>query len=243
MAAGTSSKAHFEQSAHGMAHKARNALNAMRTQIALLEKFTSPAGEARVAQQLQKLGLTVLGLEELIKEYLALVSPEKAPWEELNPAALLGEVLGFLALDLERERITVLTEFAPDLPAVCADRDRLKRALLNLIINARQAMPEGGRLTLRTRSPAPDRVRIEISDTGCGIAPEQQARVFEPFYSTKAGALGLGLTMARDVVNDLHGRLRYEARDGPGTTFRIILPSAHRLQATLQRRARSQQWT
>jgi nitrogen-specific signal transduction histidine kinase len=136
--------------------------------------------------------------------------------------------------------VTVETILAPEAPAACVDPDQLELAILNLCINARDAMPEGGRIVVATRSfaldddpdlPAGAYLSVEISDAGSGIAPEILARVCEPFFTTKAvgQGTGLGLAMVFGLAQQSHGRLRIESAPGEGTRVQIILP---RVEAT-----------
>jgi signal transduction histidine kinase len=111
-----------------------------------------------------------------------------------------------------------------ELPEIQADRDLLHRALQNLILNALDAMAAGGTLTVRTRSMATG-VRIEVSDTGQGLTPEECQRLFTPYYTTKQYGTGLGLAIVQSVVSDHGGRIFVESEPGVGTTFRIDLPA------------------
>jgi signal transduction histidine kinase len=109
------------------------------------------------------------------------------------------------------------------LPPVEADPDLLHRALSNLVLNALDAMPDGGTLTVRT-SATPDHVRIEVSDTGSGLTREECQRLFTPYYTTKRHGTGLGLAIVQSVVSDHHGSISVDSTPGKGTTFRIDLP-------------------
>lgn len=122
-----------------------------------------------------------------------------------------------------RARVHVKLGLAPDLPAIDADPALLSRALQNLVLNAVDAMPEGGTLTLR--SEARERgVRIEVADTGTGLTPEERERIFTPYYTSKQHGTGLGLAIVQSVVSDHHGRITVASEPGRGTTFRIDLP-------------------
>jgi signal transduction histidine kinase len=115
----------------------------------------------------------------------------------------------------------------PKVSPVSADRAKLKRAILNLLVNARQAMPGSGTVTVRVVGEG-DSVVIEISDTGCGIREEDQPRLFESFFSTKSEGVGLGLAIVKRTIEDLSGFVDFESSLERGTTFRIVLPSAAR---------------
>ncbi|MFJ7439414.1 ATP-binding protein [Methylorubrum thiocyanatum] len=125
-------------------------------------------------------------------------------------------------------RIRLETDFAPDLPRVNIDPNQLENALLNLAVNARDAMPEGGTLTLATRPlPEGDGLAVEVSDTGTGMAPEIEARAFEPFFTTKplGQGTGLGLSQVFGFAQQSGGSAAFVRRERPGTTVRLSFPA------------------
>jgi signal transduction histidine kinase len=224
--------------AGGLAHEIRNTLNAMYSQIALLRKHLSSV-DGPACHRIDQIERAVIDLEELVGTFLAFARPAKDQLVEVDLTELLAGLLDFLALDLEQGRVQLRTEMAVNLPPLYADAGKLKRALLNLIINARQAMPEGGTLTVRAWPSERDEVLLEISDTGCGIPEEDQPRVFQTFFSTKPEGTGLGLAIVKRTIEDLGGRITFDSQVGRGTTFRISLPPAQRRRALLERQARS----
>jgi signal transduction histidine kinase len=123
-----------------------------------------------------------------------------------------------------------LESLAPD-AIVRADDGQLEQVLMNLALNARDAMPNGGRLTIRIEPPAADArgdafVRLIVRDTGCGMEPELRSRIFEPFFTTKEGkGTGLGLSIVYGIVQQFGGRILVESELGKGSTFEILLPS------------------
>jgi len=129
---------------------------------------------------------------------------------------------------LPRGDIEVVRRLDSSLPPVSADPNLLHQALLNILVNARQAMPHGGRLTIETRTlPGNGRpVQIRIADTGVGIPEDQLGRIFQPFFTTKAQGTGLGLAITARVVEEHGGRITVESVVGKGTTFTIALPTA-----------------
>jgi signal transduction histidine kinase len=120
--------------------------------------------------------------------------------------------------------VKVELDFAPSLPAALGDIDQVRIVFANLIRNARDAMPEGGQLTIRGR-PQDNHIEIAITDTGVGILPENLARVMEPLYSTKARGLGLGLALARDILEKHGGSLNVASEPQRGSTFTVKLPA------------------
>ncbi len=125
--------------------------------------------------------------------------------------------------DKEKNRIVVRTELAEALPEISADPDLLHRALQNLVLNAIDALPQGGELTIRTRT-LDDRIELSVSDTGSGLTQEECGRLFTPYYTTKQHGTGLGLAIVQSVVSDHGGKISVESTKEKGTTFRIELP-------------------
>jgi two-component system, NtrC family, nitrogen regulation sensor histidine kinase NtrY len=146
---------------------------------------------------------------------------------------ILRSVLRVFQAQLQaNSRITVRTELAENLPEISADPDLLHRALSNLVLNAIDAMPQGGELTLHTAAIRADETRsadgivISVSDTGSGLTPEECARLFTPYYTTKQYGTGLGLAIVQSVVSDHGGKISVESTKEKGTTFLIELPTA-----------------
>ena len=153
----------------------------------------------------------------------------------LEVGDLILDILALASRDLRRNRITVQTELAEDLPSVSGDRVELQQALLNLVVNAIESMGEESDerrvLTIRTdRDLLEDReaVRIDVQDCGIGFVPEEKDRLFEAFYSTKPNSMGMGLRISRAIVEAHGGRLSASLNTGPGATFTCVLPLAAR---------------
>jgi len=125
--------------------------------------------------------------------------------------------------DKEKNKIAVRTELAEALPEISADPDLLHRALQNLVLNAIDAMPQGGELTIRTATLG-DRIELSVSDTGSGLTQEECGRLFTPYYTTKQHGTGLGLAIVQSVVSDHGGKISVASTKEKGTTFRIELP-------------------
>ena len=155
-----------------------------------------------------------------------------ARFEPVNLELLVEDVLVLLEREMTKYRVQVEREFAP-VPRVSANPGQLQQVLLNLLVNARQAMPQGGRLILRLAHDALlGSVDIMVRDTGCGMTPDVMRRMFEPHFSTKAGpdetgkgGSGLGLTACREIVEAHRGRIRVESAPGKGTAITIRLPA------------------
>ncbi|MCS7304650.1 MAG: ATP-binding protein [Thermoguttaceae bacterium] len=153
--------------------------------------------------------------------------------EPTNLIQLLEDTLLLLERELNKYHISVEKHFQP-VPPILANGNQIQQVLLNLIINARQAMPQGGKLTLKLwHEPATGMVHLMIRDTGCGIPPEILPRIFDPFFTTKTGpdstgkgGTGLGLSMCKEIIQAHQGRIRVETAPGRGTAFTLMLPQA-----------------
>lgn len=145
---------------------------------------------------------------------------------DLNGAA--REVLAVSSGDLQRRRVVLRTDFAADLPAVSGDRVQLQQVILNLVLNAADAMSEVDdrprELLIATAHDAPGRVVLSVRDAGVGVAPQDLDRLFDAFYTTKAEGMGIGLSVSRSIIQGHDGRLWATANDGPGATFAFAIP-------------------
>jgi len=163
---------------------------------------------------------------------LSMARNRSARFEPLDVHLLVEDVLVLLEREMMKYRVQVEREFAP-VPRVSANPGQLQQVLLNLLVNARQAMPSGGRLILRLSHDEPAGfVDLMVRDTGCGMTPEVLRRIFEPRFSTKAGpdetgkgGSGLGLTACREIVESHRGRIRVESAPGKGTAITVRLPA------------------
>jgi signal transduction histidine kinase len=138
--------------------------------------------------------------------------------------ALLDDVLLLVRHKLAQQNIALHQELSPGLPQIALDRTQIEQVILNLILNAAQAMASGGKLTLTTRGDASG-VWLSVTDTGVGITPEARQRLFDPFLTTKPAGTGLGLALAHKIIEAHKGRIEVESEPGKGTTFRILLPA------------------
>jgi two-component system sensor histidine kinase AtoS len=140
----------------------------------------------------------------------------------------LNDLIGEVTMLAGKKGATeIILDLPPDLPPIEADGESLKQVVLNLVLNAIQATPDGGQVTIRTGRISPDEVAIWVIDTGMGIAPENLEKVFDPFFSTKPTGTGLGLAMVRRIVDAHHGRIHIDSTVGEGTAILVQLPMAH----------------
>jgi nitrogen fixation/metabolism regulation signal transduction histidine kinase len=152
-------------------------------------------------------------------DFARMPTPEMQP-TDLN--ALAAETVRFFEPQLAQARVSAALKLDPSLRAVPADPEQIRRALRNLVLNAIDAMGEGGTLTVRTASIG-NGARLEIADTGSGLTPEECERLFTPYYTTKTHGTGLGLAIVQSVISDHHGHVSVQSEKGKGSTFRIEL--------------------
>jgi signal transduction histidine kinase len=210
------------QVAGGVAHELRNPLNVIKTSVYYLLNARNATPEKK-ADHLQRIERSV----DLADNVIASLSNfARIPVPELRPIAIEPLARAALEINPPGEAIEVAIECAPELPCALGDTDQLRIALGNLIRNASDAMPGGGRLAI-SGSEVDGAVDVSVSDTGGGIAPQELARIMEPLYSTKARGLGLGLAIARSIVEKNQGSLRVTSEPGRGSTFTIRLTAAH----------------
>jgi len=206
------------QVAGGVAHELRNPLNVVKTSVYYLLNARSATPEKR-AEHLQRIERHVALADGVIT---ALSSFAKLPVPDQRPFALGPCLQEVLELNAVPENCRVALDCPPSLPPALADADQVRIVFANLVRNAREAMPQGGTLTIAARADGAA-VEVAFADTGVGISPEHLAHVMEPLYSTKARGLGLGLAIARSILEKNNGSLRVVSEPGRGTTFTVRL--------------------
>ena len=209
------------QVAGGIAHELRNPLNVIKTSVYYLLNARNPSPEKR-AEHLARIEKQV-GLADGV--ITALSNFAKMPLPTLKPFAVEPWVRDTVEMTALAPQIEVTIECPTSLPCALADAEQMRIVLSNLVRNARDAMPEGGRLTISAHDGA-GHLDLEVTDTGHGIPPEELPRVMEPLYTTKARGIGLGLAIARAIVDKNEARLSVESELGRGTTFTLRLKAA-----------------
>ena len=209
----------------GVAHELNNPLTTIIGRSELMLRQTEDEKTHRDLEGILSQGQRAAKIVRNLLSFARQTSPEK---KACNVNEILHNILDMLEYDFRVSNIEVKTELDPELPQTMADASQIQQVFVNLVNNAHQAMKEQerpGRLTVRTRRHG-DRLRVEISDTGPGIALEQQEHVFEPFYTTKAESkgTGLGLSISYGIVRAHSGHIEFSSRVGEGSTFVIELP-------------------
>lgn len=164
-------------------------------------------------------------IAQLVKQLQSFSRPPRKDKRRVGLGAVLGDILTLIEHDLRKRDIKVTCECACNLPEVLAAPDQLSEVFMNLIVNARDAMPSGGALTIRADVETDTAVLVRVSDTGSGIAPEIMAHLFEPFHTTKGeNGTGLGLAICYRIIEEHEGAIWAESQLGQGTTFLVRLP-------------------
>ena len=208
------------QVAGGVAHELRNPLNVVKTSVYYLRNARNATPE-KTADHFRRIERNVELADNVIT---SLSNFARVPVPDLVPIAIEPFGAG-LELNPPGVGIEVITDFPAGLPDALGDADQLQIALGNLIRNARDAMPQGGRLSI-SAGASDGVVEISVADTGPGIEPQNLARIMEPLYSTKARGLGLGLAISRSIVEKNQGSLRVTSEPGRGSIFTIRLTSS-----------------
>ncbi|MDU0460858.1 MAG: cache domain-containing protein [Geobacteraceae bacterium] len=162
--------------------------------------------------------------KKIVQDLLSYARTPRPTLETTDLNNLLQQIVDFAANHTDMRGVTITTDFAVGLPQIELDGDQMRQVAINLILNAGGAMPEGGRLFIKTE-PAPDnRIRIQFQDSGCGIPQESLEKIFEPFYTTKERGTGLGLAITKQIIDQHHGEILIESVIGQGTCVTVILP-------------------
>jgi two-component system, cell cycle sensor histidine kinase and response regulator CckA len=216
--------------AMNLAHEIRNPLNAAVLQLNLLrrqvDKLEAASTDVRAAlhKRAEIVGDEIGRLNRLLTEFLELARPRGIAREPVHVASLVADVLD-LEIDSAKERgITIQRELAADGCVAIGDREKLKQVIINLVVNAIEAMKNGGTLTVHVACPG-DRVSIVFEDTGPGIEPQDIGNVFDPFFTTKEAGTGLGLTIVRKIVDQHAGEVHLDSARGKGTRVEVTIPT------------------
>ena len=221
------------QLAGGLAHEIKNPLSTIGLNMELLAEDFADAESPRDRRAAAKIAVVrqeCQRLQNLLDDFLNFAKVRTVRFEASDLNAQVRKLIDFFAPKARETNVEIISYLDPDLPSVVLDREAFHGALMNLVINAFQAMPEGGQLVVRT-TPTSAGVSLELIDTGCGMDERTLAHIFEAFYSTKPGGSGLGLPTARKIIEAHGGRIRLESELGRGTKFTIDLPVPARLES------------
>lgn len=217
--------------AGGLAHEIKNPLSTIRLNMELLAEDIGEAESPRERRALQKVEVVqreCQRLQDLLDDFLSFAKAHRAKLQPSDLNRQVRRVLDFFRPKAQEAGIEVVDYLAADLPTVLLDREAFHAALLNLVLNAEQAMPEGGQLVVRTYVTG-DGVALDLIDTGCGMDEGTRSQIFDAFFSTKRGGSGLGLPTARKTIEAHGGRITLQSELGHGSQFTVRLPTLTRL--------------
>jgi PAS domain S-box-containing protein len=209
----------------GVAHEVKNPLNSMRLWLENLKESLPPDPDSGTTQAVQVLDKEIDRLDAVVKRFLDFTRPMDIRLEATQLAEILKEVLEVAQPQLRKSKIIVAQLLPIDVPEVYVDRALLKQAVLNLVLNAVEAMPSGGQLRLML-SRRGEMAEITVGDTGRGIPMENRQKIFQLFFTTRPGGSGIGLASTFRIVQLHNGSIEFTTEVGRGTTFRIELPLA-----------------
>jgi signal transduction histidine kinase len=204
----------------GLAHEIRNPLGSLEGAVEILRR--PELAEPTRQEFAEMAGKEVLRLKGLLTNFLEFARPQAPRRTFIEPQLLLESVSQLAGETAKMSGITIRVESAT-MAAVSVDAEQIKQVLLNLVLNAVQAMPAGGQITLRSRQGSGS-VLLEVADQGVGIPTENLERIFDPFFTTRAGGTGLGLSIAYQIINRHGGHLAVRNNPDRGVTFTVVLP-------------------
>ena len=212
--------------AGGFIHEVKNHISTLGLNLQLLaDDFAEPQNprERRALDRIHRLQSECERLVTVSNDFLRFARAQKLRLEPTRLNDQVSEMVDFLLPTAKQKGITITWYPDGSLPEIPLDGDLFKQALLNLLLNAEQAMPDGGEIVLQT-SQEPDWVRLDVIDTGCGIPSDELPLLFKPFHTTKPGGTGLGLPTTRKIIEAHGGSIDAQSEVGHGTKFAIRLP-------------------
>lgn len=221
----------FVQLVGGLAHEIKNPLSTVKLNLELLSEDFSGVEtqrDRRAAAKISVVQRECQRLQDLLDDFLSFARMRQLQLVPQDLNAQVARVLDFFEPTTEAAGIELVRYLDPDLPRVLIDPESFHAALLNLVINAEQSMPDGGSLVARTRSTQ-DGVALDLIDTGCGMDMDTLTRAFDTFYSTKPSGSGLGLPTTRKIIQAHGGTLSVQSDPSHGTQFTLALPTPPRI--------------
>lgn len=207
----------------GVAHEIKNPLNAMVIHVALLREKLARSGPPEAKASLDTLEQEIRRLDRVIQGFLKFTRPEDLQLTSVTLPELLEEVVRLVSAEAEASGIAIAADVSTALPPVYGDRELLQQVFVNLMRNAIEAMPGGGRLDLSAR-PVEDNIEIAFSDTGVGVDPDLLDKIFDLYFTTKSKGSGIGLSVVYRIVQLHGGEITVESRKGEGARFLVRLP-------------------
>ena len=210
--------------AAGVAHEVRNPLNSIAMTAQYLKETVDTEADSDTRECLDVITQQVKDLDRIVKQFLQLTLPVEMNWEMVDLNSFMVDVMRSFASSMEMADVKLKSSFSKELLYAKIDRDKLRQAISNIVVNGIQAMPDGGELSIATAWDTPQRTAIiEIGDTGVGVPQENIDRIFEPYFTTKPDGTGLGLAITYRIIEAHNGEIRMESEEGQGAIFAILL--------------------
>ena len=208
-----------------VSHEIKNPLGIVRSTAEILGKRISKVapGNEHLAHIIVE---ETTRLDGIVQEFLDFARPRNPRLEPVALNKLVERVARFMAPELEARSVRFEKKLDPGLPEAALDQEQIYQVLLNMIINAIQAMPEGGTVTVATRLTPAGEIELEVSDTGVGMSPDKLEQIFTPFFTDKHRGSGLGLAIAKNIIDKHRGRITVSSIEGKGSHFSILFPLA-----------------
>jgi C4-dicarboxylate-specific signal transduction histidine kinase len=198
--------------------------------LAARRRLASPVGAAKAEELLDKIGTQASRAGDVLQSLRAMVKKQQSEATRVEVGRLVANALKLAGLESRNGTVRVETSISPNLPPVFVDEIQIQQVVLNLTRNAIEAIEEAGIASsvvkVRVAGTAEDEIAVSVADCGPGIAPDDAEHIFDPFYSTKGGGLGVGLSISRDIVEAHGGRLSLAPNEGGGCVFKFTLPVA-----------------
>jgi signal transduction histidine kinase len=210
-----------------LVHELKNHLGSLALNLQLLtEDLQDPQSprQRRALQRAEKLQHECQRLTDISTDFLRFARLQELTLAPAHLSDVIQELVDFYEPSARQAGIEVRVFLPADLPPIRLDADLFKQALLNLLLNAAQAMPQGGEITIQAERQDRE-IKLQLIDTGVGMKPEVMAQIFRPFYSTRAGGTGLGLPTTKRIIELHGGRIEVQSEEGRGTMFTITLPA------------------
>lgn len=207
----------------GVAHEVKNPLNAMMIHLELLKEKLDTSSE-EVVESLEIIGSEIRRLDRVVQGFLKFIRPQELLVKPVDLNALLKSVAQLLEAEWEKQGIRFAFKGDPTLPLIPADEELLRQAFLNILLNACQAMPKGGTVSITTERENREFVQVSIADEGVGIPPEDLDKIFQLYYTTKPDGSGIGLSLVYRIIQMHDGIIDVSSEVGRGTTMIVRLP-------------------
>ncbi len=216
--------AHLGKMVATVSHEIKSPLGIVRSTAEILEKRIKKVAPGN--EQLAKIIVDeTMRLNNIVLEFLDFARPQKVHFQLISVNEVLRKVLDFLSHELKRQQIDLIADLAPEIPENNIDPDLFYRALLNILMNSLQAMPEKGQLQVSTGQIASGDTQVTIRDTGLGMSAEKMDQIFTPFFTDKNRGTGLGLAITKSIIDSHDGEIFVQSEEGKGSSFTIVLPS------------------